>query len=59
MKLLGSTQSKKTKDKNGKNVLHLEITESVSVNCNLVNNEYQQESRIFYPFVPNKNLVVY
>ena len=27
MKLLGSTENKKTKDKNGENVPHLEITE--------------------------------
>ena len=41
MKLLESTESKITKDKNGKNVLHLEITELVLVHCNLVNNYYQ------------------
>ena len=41
MKLLGSAQSKITKDKNGENVLHLEITELVSVHSNLVNNDYQ------------------
>ena len=41
MKLLESTESKITKDKNGENVLHLEITELVLVHCNLVNNYYQ------------------
>ena len=41
MKLLGSTESKITKDKNGKNVPHLEIVELVLVHCNLVNNDYQ------------------
>ena len=56
MKLLGSTESKITKDKNGENVPHLEIVELVLVHCNLVNNDYQQDSRILYTFVPNKNL---
>ena len=54
MKLLGSTESKITKDKNGENVPHLEIIELVLVHCNLVNNYYQQDSRILYTFVPNK-----
>ena len=54
MKLLGSTESKITKDKNGKNAPHLEVVESVLVHCNLVNNDYQQHSRILYTFVPNK-----
>ena len=42
------------KDKNGENVPHLEIVELVLVHCNLVNNDYQQDSRILYTFVPNK-----
>ena len=54
MKLLGSTKSKITKDKNGENVPHLEIVELVLIHCNLVNNNYQQNSRILYTFVPNK-----
>ena len=41
MKLLGSTKNKITKDKNGENVPHLEITEVVLVHCNIVNNDYQ------------------
>ena len=41
-KLVGSsTESKITKDKNGENVLHLEVVELVLVHCNLVNNDYQ------------------
>ena len=40
IKLLGSTENKITKDKNGENVLHLEITEVVLVHCNIVNNDY-------------------
>ena len=41
MKLLGSTENEITKDKNGENVLHLEITKVVLVHCNIVNNDYQ------------------
>ena len=54
MKLLGSTKNKITKDKNGENVPHLEITEVVLVHCNIANNDYQQDSRVLYTFVPNK-----
>ena len=54
MKLLGSTESKITNNKNGENVLYLEITEVV-IHCNIVNNSYQQNSRILYIFVPNKS----
>ena len=54
MKLLGSTESKITKYKNCENVPHLEVVELVLVHCNLVNNDYQQDSRILYTFVPNK-----
>ena len=54
MKLLGSTKNKITKDKNGENVPHLEITEVVLVHCNIVNNDYQQDSRVLYIFIPNK-----
>ena len=54
MKLLGSTVSKINKDKNGENVPHLEVVELVLVHCNLVNNDYQQDSRILYTFVLNK-----
>ena len=54
MKLLGSTKNEITKDKNGENIPHLEITEVVLVHCNLVNNDYQEDSRVLYTFVPNK-----
>ena len=54
MKLLESTKNKITKNKNGENVPHLEITEVVLVHCNIVNNDYQQDSRVLYTFVPNK-----
>ena len=58
MKLLGSTENKIIKDKNGENVPHFEITEVVLVHCNIVNNDYQQDSRVLYTFVPNNHLVV-
>ena len=54
MKLHGSTESKITKDKNGENVTHLEIVELVLIHCNIVNNNFQQHSRILYTFVPSK-----
>ena len=54
MKLLGSTANKKIKDKNGENVPHLGIKEVVLVYCNILNNDYQQDSRVLYTFVPNK-----
>ena len=52
--LLGSAENKINKDENGENIPHLEIVEIVLVHCNLVNNDYQQDSRILYTFVPNK-----
>ena len=55
MKLLGSTESKITKNKNGENVPHLEVVELVLVHCNLVNNDYQQDSRILFTFLPKKS----
>ena len=51
MKLLGSTEIKITKDKNGENVPHLEITEVVLVHCNMVN----KDSQVLYTFIPNKS----
>ena len=54
MKLLGSAENKIIKDKDSENVPHLEITEVVLVHCNIVNNDYQQDSRVLYTFVPNK-----
>ena len=54
MKLLEGIKSKITKDKNGENVPHLEDFELVLVHCNLAYNDYQQDSRILYTFVPKK-----
>ena len=55
MKSLRSTKSKVTKDKNGEKVPHLEITEVMLVHCNIVNNNYLQDSRALYTSVPNKS----
>ena len=55
VKLLGSTKSKKTKDKNGENVPHLEITEVVLVDCEIVYSDYQQDSRVLHTILSNKS----
>ena len=54
MKLLGSTKDIIDADKNGENVPRLENVEVVLVHCNLVNNSYQQASRLLFTFVPTK-----
>ena len=54
MKLLGSTRDTIDADKNSENVPRLENVEVVLVHCNLVNNSYQQHSRVLFTFVPNK-----
>ena len=53
-KLLRSTDNKVTKDENNENKLHLQIIEVILVHYNIVNNDYQQDSRVWYKFVPNK-----
>ena len=55
IKLLGSAKSKITINKNGANVLSLEITKLVLVHCDIVNKDYQQHSRVLLTFVPNKS----
>ena len=54
MKLLGSTKKDVDQDKDGEHVPKLESVEVVSVNCNLVNNNYQQASKLLLTFLPNK-----
>ena len=56
MKLLGSTKSKITNAKNSEKKAHLEITEVGLAHCNNVKNDYQQDSRVLYTFIPNKSL---
>ena len=53
MNLLGSTKVEITKYKNGENVSHLEIIKVVLVHFNVVNYDYQQNSKVFDIFVPN------
>ena len=53
MKLLGSTKKDAGKDKNG-DVPKLESVEVVLVPSNLVNNSYQQASKVLFTFVSNK-----
>ena len=55
VKLLGSTKNKITKDANGENLPHLEITKVVLTHCNIVSNDYHQDSRVIYTLVPNKS----
>ena len=56
MILLGSTKNDVYQDKNGEDVPKLESVEVVLVHCNLVNNNYQQTSKVLFTFVPNKQL---
>ena len=54
MELLWNAKNKITKDKKGENVPHLKNNEVVLVHYNIVNNDYQHESRVMYTFVSNK-----
>ena len=60
MELLGSTKKRQTdKNENGENASHLEITGVALIHCNSVNNDYQQDSRLYtrflYTFVSSKS----
>ena len=54
MKLLRSSEKDFDQDKDGKDVPKLESIEVVLVQCNLVNNNYQEASKVLFTFVPNK-----
>ena len=54
MKLLGSTKKDADQDKNGEDLPKLESSKVVLVHCSLVNNMYQQTSKVLFTFVPNK-----
>ena len=54
MKLLGSTKKDVDQNKNGEDVPKLESFEVILVHCNLVNNNYQQTSKVLFTFAPNK-----
>ena len=55
MKLFGSTKKLIDKTKNGEHVLILEAVEVAIVQCNLVEDQYQQKSEILYISTPNKS----
>ena len=57
MRLLGSTKKDVDADKNWENVPKLESVEVVLVYCNLVKNDYQQASKVFFCFVPDKQFI--
>ena len=54
MKLLSSTKKDNNQDKDREDVPRLGSAEVVLVHCNLVNNNYQQASKVLFTFVPNK-----
>ena len=54
MRLLGSSTNTIDGDKNSELVPKLESVDLVLVHCNLVNNSYQQASKVLFTFVPNK-----
>ena len=55
MKLFGSTKKLIDNTKNGENVLSLEVVEVIWDQCNLVDNQYQQKSKVLYTSTPNKS----
>ena len=54
VKLWESIKKDVDHDKDGEDVPKLESVEVVLVHCNLVNNNYQQTSKVLFTFVPNK-----
>ena len=50
MKLLGSTKKDLDQDKGGEDLSKLESVKVVLGHCNLVNNNYQQTSKVFFYF---------
>ena len=57
IKLLGSTKNKITKDKNGESVSHLEITETILIHCNIIINDYQDDSRVLINHLLNYHIL--
>ena len=55
MKIFGSTKNLISKTRNDKNMPSLKVVEVVLVQCNLVDNQYQQKSEVLYIFKPNKS----
>ena len=56
MKLLGTTKKDVDKEKDEEDVPKLESIEVVIMHCNLVNNSFQQASKVLFTSVPNKQL---
>ena len=54
MKLLGRSKKDADQDKDGEDVPKLESVEFVLVHCHVVNNNYQQASKVLSAFVPNE-----
>ena len=54
MRLLRSTEKDIDKDKNGENVPKVKMVEVELMNCYVVNNDYQQASKVLFTFVRNK-----
>ena len=57
MRLFGITKNDADQDEDGEEMLKLESAEVILVHCNLVNNNYQQTSKVLFSFVPKNNLV--
>ena len=57
MRLLGSSVDIIDSDKNSELVAKLGSVDLILVHCNLVNNSYQQSSKVLFTFVPNKSMV--
>ena len=58
MKLFGSSKNLINKTKNGESVPSLEVVEVVSVQCNLVDDQYQQRSEVLYTFKPQNFMLI-
>ena len=56
MKLLGNAKKVADQDKNGENIPKLESVEIVLAHRDLVNNIYQQASKVLFNFVPDKQI---
>ena len=52
-RLLGSTEQVVAKEKNGENVLRLEMVDVILMHCNVVNNNYLEASKVLFTFVPD------
>ena len=59
MKLLGSIENRITKDTNGENLQHLEITEVVLFHCTIVNNDTNKIQEFYIHLFQINHLVIY